>query len=217
MVPSQGFRHAATLLLTNSLRMLPHEGSPALVAEVLTQIARDLVALADDTRASADVRDWVINEYTGALDRVLPVFSHRVDADFPHLFEAVRVRAVEILADIGTHSPADIEPRDLFVMYVPEDRLPVAAPLAIELTKRRFTVAFSEYEIATIEQMTERLDCGVSRHRAGILLVTSEFLRKGWRIPPETDRFRIVKPISPVAAANELAVWLTDTVPNFFK
>jgi hypothetical protein len=207
-MPSQGFRHAATLLLSNSLRMLPHDGSPALVAEVLTRIARDLVALADDTRASVEVRDWTINEYTGALDRVRQTFSHRVDADFARLLEATRGRAVEILADIGKHSPADSEPRDLFVMYVPEDRLPVAAPLAIELTKRRFTVAFSEYEIATMEQMAERLDSGVSRHRAGILLVTPEFLRKGWRIPPETDRFQVVKPVSAVTAANELAVWL---------
>jgi hypothetical protein len=211
-VPSQGFRHAATLLLTNSVRMLPRDGSPALGAEVLAQIARDLVALADDTRASADVRDWTINEYTRALDRVRQTFSHRVDADFERLLEATRGRAVEILADIGKHSPADIGPRDLFVMYVPEDRLPIAAPLAIELTKRRFTVAFSEYEIATIEQMTERLDCGVSRHRAGILLVTPEFLRKGWRIPPDTDRFRIVKPVNAVAAANELAAWLRSVV-----
>jgi hypothetical protein len=212
MVPSQGFRHAVTLLLTNNLRMLPHDGSPALVAEVLTQLARDLVALAGDTRASPDVRDWVTNEYTGALDRVLQAFSHRADADFLRLFEDVRSRAVAILADIGTHSSTDIEVRDLFIMYVAEDRLPIAAPLAIELTKRRFTVAFSEYEIATIEQMTERLDCGASRHRAGILLVTPEFLRKGWRIPPGTDRFRIVKPVNAVAAANELAAWLSSVV-----
>jgi hypothetical protein len=207
-MPSQSFRHAATLLLSNGLRMLPHDGSPALVAEVLAQIARDLVALADDTRASADVRDWTINEYTGALDRVRQTFSHRADADFARLLEATRDRAVEILTDIGRHAPADIEPRDLFVMYVPEDRLPVAAPLAIELTKRRFTVAFSEYEIATKEQMVERLDSGASRHRAGILLVTPEFVRKGWRTPPETDRFRVVTPINAVAAADELAVWL---------
>lgn len=211
-MPSQGFRHAATLLLSNRLRMLPHDGSPALVAEVLTQIARDLVALTADTRASADVRDWVIHEYTGALERVLQAFSHRGDADFPLLIEAARGRAMDILAGIGTHAPADMEPRDLFVMYVPEDRLPVAAPLAIELTKRRFTVAFSEYEIATIEQMTERLDSGVSRHRAGILLVTSEFLRKGWRIPPETNRFLVVKPVSAVAAANELSAWLREVL-----
>ena len=211
-MPSQGFRHAATLLLSNSLRMLPHDGSPTLVAEVLAQIARDLVALADDTRASAEVRDWTINEYTGALDRVRQTCSHRVDADFVRLLEATRERAAEILADIGKHSPADTDPRDLFLMYVPEDRLPVAAPLAIELTKRRFTVAFSEYEIATMEQMTERLDAGASRHRAGILLVTPEFLRKGWQIPPETDRFRVVMPANAVAAAGELAVWLRSVV-----
>ena len=39
--------------------------------------------------------------------------------------------------------------RDLFLIYVPEDRLPLAAPLAIELTKRRVSVAFAGYEVAT--------------------------------------------------------------------
>ena len=209
MMPSQGYRHAATLLLTNSLRKLPHDGAPTLVAEVLEQIARDLVALADDTRSSAEVRDWTISEYTGALDRIVrQMCSHRADADFARLLDATRGRAVEILAGIGTHPSAGIEPRDLFVMYVPEDRLPVAAPLAIELTKRRFTVAFSEYEIATMDQLSERFDAGVSRHRAGILLVTPQFLRKGWPPPPETDRFRMVKPANVAAAADELAAWL---------
>jgi len=209
---SQGFRHAATLLLSNSLRMLPHDGSPALVADALTQLARDLVALADDTLAPVEARDWVMNEYIGALDRVQQTFSHRVDADFPRLLEATRSRALEILADVGTHVPADTEPRDLFVMYVPEDRLPIAAPLAIELTKRRFTVAFSEYEVGTIDQMSKCLGAGLSRHRSGILLVTQDFLRKGWPIPSETDRFRIVRPVSGIAAANELAEWLRTVV-----
>lgn len=211
-MPSQGFRHAATLLLSNSLRMLPHDGSPALVAEVLTQIARDLVALAGDTLAPAEVRDWTIDEYTGVLDRVRQTFSHRADADFPRLLDATRSRALEILADIGTKTAAAADPRDLFVMYVPEDRLPVAAPLAIELTKRRFTVAFSEFEIETIEQMRQCLASGLSRHRSGILLVTRDFLRRGWPIPPETDRFRVVTPGSVVAAANELAGWLRSVV-----
>lgn len=207
-MPSQGFRHAATLLMSSTLRRLPHDGSPALVAEVLIQIARDLVALADDTRASAEVRDWTMSEYTRALDRVRQSFSHRCDADFPQVLEATRERAMEILAGIATQTPADIDRRDVFIMYVAEDRLPVAAPLAIELTKRRFTVAFSEYEIATIEQMTAGLDAGASRHRAGILVVTPEFLRKGWPMPPESERFRVVTPASAVAAANELAEWL---------
>jgi hypothetical protein len=210
-MPSQGFRHAAALLMSNSLRRVPHDGSPALVAEVLMQLAHDLVALSDDTRASVEVRDWTINQYTGSLDRVRHAFSHPDDADFLRLLEVTRVRAIDILADVGQHS-VERAPHDVFVMYVPEDRLPVAAPLAVELTKRGFTVAFSDYEIATIEQMAERVESGVSRHRAGILLVTPEFLRKGWGTPPENERLRVVKPASAFAAANELAVWLRSVV-----
>jgi len=60
--------------------------------------------------------------------------------------------------------------------------------------------------------MTERLNAGASRHRAGILLVTPEFLRKGWQVPPESDRFRVVTPVNAVAAAGELAVWLKSVV-----
>jgi hypothetical protein len=211
-MPSQGFRHAAVLLINSSLRMLAHDSSPSRVAEVLTQMARDLVALADDTRSGADVRDWMINEYTGALDRLRQTFSDRLDGDSTQLLEAARSAGVEILGGIDKHLPADIQPRDLFVMYVPEDRLPVAAPVAIELAKRRFTVAFSDYEIATTQQMTERLDYGMRHHRAGILLVTPEFARKNWLIPAATERFRVVKPVSAVAVANELAMWLNTVV-----
>jgi hypothetical protein len=211
-MPSQGFRHAAALLISHSLRMPPDHSSPGRVAEVLTHLARDLVALADDTRSGAEVRDWTINEYNGAVDRVRQAFSDRLDADLTRLLEATRRGGLEILGSIGKHLPADIQPRDLFVMYVPEDRLPVAAPVAIELAKRQFTVAFSDYEIATAQQLAERLDYGMSHHRAGLLLVTPEFVRKNWPIPPETERFRVMKPLSAVAVANELAVWLNIVV-----
>jgi hypothetical protein len=207
-LPSQGFRHAATLLLSNGIRTLPHDGSPALIAEVLIQLARELVALAVDTRASADAREWTTSEYCNALDRVVQTFSHRSDADFTLLFQSIQVRGIELLDDLGKHQGTDIEPRDLFMMYVPEDRLPIAAPLAIELTKRRFTVAFSDFEIATSEQMNERLEYGACHHRAGILLVTSAFLRRAWRVPQETDRFRLVKPADRLAIPDGLAKWL---------
>jgi hypothetical protein len=97
-------------------------------------------------------------------------------------------------------------------MYVPEDRLPIAAPIAIELTKRRFSVAFSEYEVATSDQMYEGIQHGLSRHRAGVLLATREVARKGWRLPEETKRFRVLRPVFAVATANDLAVWLATLI-----
>ena len=213
-IPSQGFRHAATLLLTNSIRALPHDGSPTLVTEALARLARDLVALSEDTRVPADAAEWTREEYRQTLCRALEVFSHRTDADFTHLFETATVRGLEILEGVGMHRPADSEPRDLFLMYVPEDRLPVAAPLAIELTKRRFTVAFSDHEIDTMDQMTECLERGLHHHRAGALLVTPGFIRRQWPAPDETVRFRVLRKADPVATANDLAVWLRSLRPR---
>jgi len=53
---------------------------------------------------------------------------------------------------------------------------------------------------------------GAVREADGLLLVTPEFLRKGWQVPPESDRFRVVTPVNAVAAAGELAVWLKSVV-----
>jgi hypothetical protein len=210
--PPHGFCHAATLLLTNSIRSLPHDGSPALVAEVLGRLARDLVALAEDTRAPAEAVEWTMEEYRKMLNRASQTFSHRGDADFAHLFDMAQTRGAEILEAIGKHTVREREARDLFLMYVPEDRLPVAAPIAIELTKRRFSVAFSEYEVATSDQMCEGIQYGLSRHRAGVLLATREVACKGWTLPMETDRFRVLRPAMPVATANDLAVWLATLI-----
>jgi hypothetical protein len=205
---SQGFRHAVTLLLTNSIRSLPHDSSPALISEVLARLARDLVALAADMRAPPDVIEWTKEEYRKMLDRASQTFSHRADVDFAHVFDMAHTRGAEILEALETNAVRDSEARDLFLMYVPEDRLPVAAPIAIELTKRRLSIAFSDYEVATSDQMLRAIQHGLSRHRAGVLLVTLEVARKGWTLPAETDRFRVLRPVSAVATADELAIWL---------
>jgi hypothetical protein len=211
-LPSQGFRHAATLLLTNSVRSLPHDGSPALIAEVLGQLARDLVALAEDTRTPAHALEWTAEEYRKTLSRASQTFSHRGDADFAHLFEIAQTRGEEILEAMGKNAARESEPRDLFLMYVPEDRLPVAAPIAIELTKRRFSVAFSEYEVETAEQMRDGIQHGLRLHRAGMLLATPQVGRKGWALPMETDRFRVIRPEAAVAMVDEVSVWLRSVI-----
>jgi hypothetical protein len=192
--------------------MLPHDGSPGLVTEVLMQLAQDLVGLSDDMRAPADAREWVISEYTSTLDRVRQVFSHRTDADFDHLIRDIQKRSTEVLAHGRTQHDPDAAPRDLFMIYVPEDRLPVAAPIAIELTKRRFTVAFSDFEVETADAMAERHATGARVHRAGILLLTPQFLRRGWQAPAPSDRFRLVSPLNFQAAVDQLASWLANNV-----
>jgi hypothetical protein len=103
---------------------------------------------------------------------------------------------------------ADVESRDLFLVYVPEDRLPVAALLGVELVKRRVSVALG-YEVATREQLSAALEHGLEHHRAGVILHTRGFERMDWRLAvPPSDRLRVIQGGDPAATAEELANWM---------
>jgi hypothetical protein len=182
VIPPQGFRHAATLLIDKSARSIPADASSNAVADALARLAGDLVALADDMRAAPAYADWLCAEYTRTVARL------------PHSFDraaAVQTGSV-ILNGVKTRREA-IESRDLFLVYLPEDRLSIAAPLAVELAKRRVSVAFSEYEVATQDQLTAALQHGLEHHAAGIVLRTAAFERARWTLLlPESERLWIV-------------------------
>jgi hypothetical protein len=200
VIPAQGFRHAATLLLTNSARSIAPDASADVVGRALERLAHELVALADDMRAPATASDWLINEFNTTVDRL------------PHAFDRDRVKsgAAAILARVASRTP-DVEPRDLFLVYAPEDRLPIAAPLAIELTKRRVSVAFADYEVATAQQLADAIARGLDRHRGGAVLWTKVFERvNGQPRPPENDRVRIVPQPENASTATDLAEWAKD-------
>ena len=196
-IPSQGFRHAATLLLTNSARAIPANASSGVVAAALEQLARDLVALADDTRAPADASGWLIDEFTRVVDR-LPQTFDRDDA---------KRACAAVLERVAQRTP-DAEPRDLFLIYVPEDRLPIAAPLAVELTKRRVSVAFAEFEVASAQELATAIQRGLTHHRGGVILVTPAFERAAWtQLPTATDRLRRLRQADFATAIAEITAW----------
>jgi hypothetical protein len=149
VIPPQGFRHAVDLLLKSALRRRPVDAK---------QLAKELVALGDDMKASPECTEWVIAEFERLVTRPAP----------------------EVLHTFGRNRRDDIEPRDLFLVYVPEDRLPIAAPLAVELVKRGVSVAFSEYEVAGRDEMFTAIEQGLARHRAGAVLFTAAFERRPW-------------------------------------
>lgn len=196
-IPPQGFRHAATLLLTSRLRALQETASSEELSQALIQLAEELVALADDTKLQPEGVDWLIQEYETAVDRAGGL-------------EGAKTTGREILSAAGSRS-LQIESRDLFLVYVPEDRLPIAAPLAIELTKRRVTVAFSDFEVASGDELLAAVKRGLLHHRSGVLLMTPDFERKRWDLDVSTaPRFRILKEFRGSSTADELATWVRN-------
>jgi hypothetical protein len=179
-VPPQGFRHAVDLLLKNGVRR--HRADDE-------QIARDLLALGDDMRASPEFAAWVIAEFERLVGRPAPPALNGIGRNF------------------SVTSPA----RDIFLVYVPEDRLPVAAPIAVELAKRRVSVAFSEYEVETDEELIAAIARGLAAARGGVVLTTAEFLRRGLSQPRPDPRLHLLgQSIPPGETAAHLAAWLSQ-------
>ena len=196
-LPPQGFRHAATLLLTNSVRAIPSDASSEAIDVALERLARELVALTNDMRAHESATEWLINEFNTTIDRL------------PYAFDRDRMKstASAILASAPSRIP-DIATRDLFLVYAPEDRLPLAAPLAIELTKRRVSVAFADYEVATAEQLQGTIAHGLDRHRGGAVLWTKVFERThGQPQIPLHDRVRILPHAETNSTITDLTRW----------
>ena len=195
---SQGFRHAAILLITGTVRKIAHDAPADVVSASLDRLAHDLAGLAGDMRAAPDSSEWLIDELTRTIARL------------PHVFdrELASASAAEIIR-MGASHPRPFERCDLFLVYVPEDRLPIAAPLAIELTKRRVTVAFAGFEVASADELVRAIDQGMRSHGRGALLRTDEFDRKGWRVDAApAERLRILRGSEVPLLMADLLAWL---------
>ncbi|HUP40230.1 MAG TPA: hypothetical protein VM115_08940 [Vicinamibacterales bacterium] len=196
ILPSQGFRHAVTLLLTNSSRAIGADASPEALRAEVARLAHALVSLADDMRAPADSAAWLTAELNATIDRL------------PHSFDryGAKAEAAGVLAHVASRTPHIVR-RDVFLVHVPEDRLPVAAPLAVELTKRRVSVAFAEYEVETAERLTAAVASGLAHHRGGVILQTRAFDRREWPSITSSDRIRIITYPMTMSSVSDLVNW----------
>lgn len=196
-IPSQGFRHAAALLLANRIRDISAERSADAIRSAVERLAHELIALAEDMHVRGGASQWLINELDTTIQRL------------PHVFNRDEVR--QVVASIVKRVPLpqpNVEPLDLFLVYVPEDRLPLAAPLAIELVKRRVTIAIAEYEVTTAEHTTAALAYGLAHHRGGVLLLTQAFERtQPGYVPSAHDRVRVITDPQVPETVQELAAF----------
>ncbi|MEO5740527.1 MAG: hypothetical protein ABIS29_08035 [Vicinamibacterales bacterium] len=199
VIPPQGFRHAATLLLTNSVREIPAHATPEAMRTELERLTHELVALAGDTRAPAQASDWLIEAFNTTIERLPQRFDR----------EAAKSAGAAVLARVGSRAPV-VDTRDLFLVYVSEDRLTIAAPLAVELAKRRVSIAFADYEVATAQQFSEAMAHGIAHHRGGVVLHTRAFDRTQWPPPPAHSRIRVLRQPQDSTVVSDLAAWATQ-------
>jgi hypothetical protein len=201
--PRPGLRHAAALLLRNRVRSIAPDASPRAIVDGLERLAHDLVGLARDMRADGESALWLTDEYVRAVDR-LPVAFER---------DQVVARATGIIGQIASFRYA-ADRRDLFLIHVPEDRVAVAAPLAIELAKRRLTVALAEYEVTTAEELEHAVERGLTDHAAGIVLSTGAYKRRQLPDLAPEPRLQILSCSHDSYSIDDLVLWASQTLPR---
>lgn len=69
---------------------------------------------------------------------------------------------------------------DVFISHASEDKEAVARPLAKALEDKGFKVWYDETTLSIGDNLRRRIDEGLSKSRYGIVILSPDFLRKGW-------------------------------------
>jgi len=69
---------------------------------------------------------------------------------------------------------------DIFISHASEDKEEVARPLAEQLRQRGLRIWMDETEIRLGDSLRRSIDCGLSKSRYGLVILSPDFLRKEW-------------------------------------
>ena len=69
---------------------------------------------------------------------------------------------------------------DVFISHASEDKDEVVRPLAIALKLEGLTVWYDEFELKIGDSLRRKIDKGLSNSRFGIVVLSKDFIRKGW-------------------------------------
>jgi hypothetical protein len=88
------------------------------------------------------------------------------------------VQDKEILTGYG-ENPI-IRQYDVFISHASDDKDEVVRPLAIALQSKGLKVWYDEFELKIGESLRRNIDKGLSNSRFGIVVLSKNFIRKGW-------------------------------------
>lgn len=69
---------------------------------------------------------------------------------------------------------------DVFISHASEDKLEVVRPLALALKSNGLRVWYDEFELRIGDSLRRKIDQGLANSRFGIVVLSKEFIRKGW-------------------------------------
>ena len=69
---------------------------------------------------------------------------------------------------------------DVFISHASEDKDVVVRPLAIALQQKGLKVWYDEFELRIGDSLRQKIDKGLGNSRFGIVVLSKNFIRKGW-------------------------------------
>lgn len=68
----------------------------------------------------------------------------------------------------------------MFISHASEDKDEVVRPLAKALLDRGLKVWYDEFELRIGDSLRRKIDIGLSKSRFGVVVLSRNFIRKGW-------------------------------------
>lgn len=69
---------------------------------------------------------------------------------------------------------------DVFISHASDDKDEVVRPLAIALQNKNLSVWYDEFELRIGDSLRQKIDKGLANSRFGIVVLSKNFIRKGW-------------------------------------
>lgn len=74
----------------------------------------------------------------------------------------------------------DNREHDVFISHASEDKDEIVRPLAIALKNAGLSVWYDEFELKIGDSLRQKIDKGLSKSRFGIVVLSRNFIKKGW-------------------------------------
>ncbi|MFN8263790.1 MAG: DUF1883 domain-containing protein [Chitinophagales bacterium] len=74
----------------------------------------------------------------------------------------------------------DNREHDVFISHASEDKDDIVRPLAIALRQAGLSVWYDEFELKIGDSLRQKIDKGLAKSRFGIVVLSRNFIKKGW-------------------------------------
>lgn len=85
-----------------------------------------------------------------------------------------------LVRDIGTSIGYGKKTYDVFISHASEDKNEVVRPLALALQAKGLSVWYDEFQLKIGDSLRRSIDMALSNSRFGIVVLSKDFIRKGW-------------------------------------